>query len=132
MPKAKKQENHGEKPPLPPPSEIEPLLEEMKKVLFLLREKVEERTRQLREAQSKLNETERLTSGQIAAFVAKEFRNSLCVIKYASRVLRAKILNPSQSGEPEGATPVTDERCQRGQRERTPEKGDEDRSVIDF
>ncbi|WDT76795.1 MAG: hypothetical protein MPW16_06175 [Candidatus Manganitrophus sp.] len=113
MPKAKKQEGSNEEPPLPPSSEIEPLLQEMKKVLSLLREKIEERAQQLREAQTKLKESERLTSGQIAAFVADQFRNSLCVIKHASRDLKAKMSNHPQSGDPEETTSVTDGRCKK-------------------
>jgi hypothetical protein len=96
----------------------------MKEVVFLLREMVEERTRQLQEAQSKLREAERLTSRQIVAFVAEEFRNSICVIKHASRALKSKILNHPQSGDPEGITPVTtDERCERNQMEQNVGKG---------
>jgi signal transduction histidine kinase len=54
--------------------------------------KVEERTRELKEAQAKLLQVERLTSmGQVAASVGHELRNPLSVIKNSAYYLKMKI-----------------------------------------
>jgi signal transduction histidine kinase len=64
----------------------------LREAYWELEAKVEERTKQLREAQAKLVQSERLASmGQVSASIGHELRNPLSVIKNAVFYLKMKI-----------------------------------------
>jgi PAS domain S-box-containing protein len=68
------------------------LIQQQKEYMGHLEEKVEERTKQLKEAQEQLIKSERLAAiGQVAAMVGHDLRNPLTGIKGAAYYLRNKL-----------------------------------------
>jgi signal transduction histidine kinase/putative methionine-R-sulfoxide reductase with GAF domain len=68
------------------------LIQQQKQYMEHLEEKVEERTKQLKEAQEQLIKSERLAAiGQVAAMVGHDLRNPLTGIKGAAYYLRNKL-----------------------------------------
>jgi PAS domain S-box-containing protein len=68
------------------------LIQQQKEYMEHLEEKVEERTRQLKDAQEKLIKSERLAAiGQVAAMVGHDLRNPLTGIKGATYYLKTKL-----------------------------------------
>lgn len=68
------------------------LIQQQKEYAEHLEEKVDERTKQLKEAQQQLIKSERLAAiGQVAAMVAHDLRNPLAGIKGATYFLNAKL-----------------------------------------
>lgn len=71
------------------------MTEQLQDVYTHLEQKVEDRTRDLKEAQEKLVEVERLAAlGTLAAGVGHELRNPLAVIKNSAYFLKTKIQGP--------------------------------------
>jgi signal transduction histidine kinase len=68
------------------------LIQQQKEYMEHLEEKVEERTKQLKDAQEKLIKSERLAAiGQVAAMVGHDLRNPLTGIKGAAYFLKKKL-----------------------------------------
>ena len=68
------------------------LIQQQKEYMEHLEEKVEERTRQLKDAQEQLIKSERLAAiGQVAAMVGHDLRNPLTGIKGAAYYLKARL-----------------------------------------